>query len=143
MMIPAYNPSADYLEQVLKSILQQDPGAERMQIEVVDDCSPSVDVKKMVESIAGERVAFSQTPKNSGLAGCWNTCIERARGEWVHILHQDDIVQPGFYAALRKGTDDSKVGAAFCRHAVANSNGNWLSISELYRETPGIFGKLV
>ncbi len=114
-MIPAYNPSADYLEQVLKSILQQDPGAERMQIEVVDDCSPSVDVKKMVESIAGERVAFSQTPKNSGLAGCWNTCIERARGEWVHILHQDDIVQPGFYAALRKGTDDSKVGAAFCR----------------------------
>ncbi len=99
-MIPAYNPPANFLEQTLKSVLQQDPGPDRMQIEVVDDCSPNTDVKKMVESIAGGRVAFSQTPKNSGLAGCWNMCIERARGEWVHILHQDDYVQPGFYQKL-------------------------------------------
>ncbi len=99
-MVPAYNPRADFLEETLRSVLQQDSGPERMQIEVVDDCSPNVDVKKMVESIAGGRVAFSKTPKNLGLAGCWNTCIERARGEWVHILHQDDYVLPGFYRRL-------------------------------------------
>jgi glycosyltransferase involved in cell wall biosynthesis len=99
-MIPAYNPPAKYLEQALRSVLQQEPGSERMQIEVVDDCSPNADVKKIVESVAGGRIAFSQTPKNSGLAGCWNACIERARGEWVHILHQDDYVLPGFYQRL-------------------------------------------
>lgn len=99
-MVPTYNPPANFLQQALKSILQQDPGSGRMQIEVVDDCSPNADVKKMVESIGGGRVAFSQTPKNSGLAGCWNTCIARARGEWVHILHQDDYVLPGFYQKL-------------------------------------------
>lgn len=138
VMIPVYNPPANYLEQTLRSVLQQAPEASQMQIEVVDDCSSSVDVKKMVESIAGPRVAVSKTPKNLGLAGCWNACVERSRGEWVHILHQDDIVQPGFYAALRKAADDPKTGAAFCRHATINSNGNWLSISALHRETPGI-----
>ncbi len=56
-----------------------------------------VNVEKMVRDLAGNRVNFSQTPENRGLAGCWNACIERARGEWVHILHQDDYVLPGFY----------------------------------------------
>ena len=38
-MIPTYNPRADYLEETLRSVLQQDPGPEQMQIEVVDDGS--------------------------------------------------------------------------------------------------------
>jgi glycosyltransferase involved in cell wall biosynthesis len=99
-MIPTYNPREDYLEEALRSVLEQDPGPERMQIEVVDDCSPDKDVKKMVEALAGKRIEVSKTPKNMGLAGCWNTCIERGRGEWVHILHQDDYVLPGFYQKL-------------------------------------------
>lgn len=102
VIIPTYNPRADYLEQTLNSVLAQDVGPEQMQIEVVDDCSPAVAVEEMVKAIAGSRVVFSKTPKNSGLAGCWNTCIKRAQGEWVHILHQDDYVLPGFYQVLAK-----------------------------------------
>ncbi len=101
VMIPAYNPEANYLEQTLRSVLAQDPGPEQMQIEVVDDCSPKVDVAALVREIAGDRIKVSKTPKNLGLAGCWNTCIERAQGEWVHILHQDDYVLSGFYHKLK------------------------------------------
>jgi cellulose synthase/poly-beta-1,6-N-acetylglucosamine synthase-like glycosyltransferase len=39
VMIPAYRPDAGYLRQALESVLQQAPGPEQMQIEVVDDCS--------------------------------------------------------------------------------------------------------
>ncbi len=102
VMIPAYNPNRDYLEQTLRSVLVQDSGSAQMQIEVVDDCSPKVDVAAMVREIAGDRIKVSQTSKNLGLAGCWNTCIERSRGEWVHILHQDDYVLPEFYQTLAK-----------------------------------------
>jgi glycosyltransferase involved in cell wall biosynthesis len=104
-MIPSYNPRADYLEETLRSVLRQDPGAEQMQIEVVDDCSPNVEVETLVKSIAGPRVAFSKTGKNLGLARCWNKCIERSSGDLVHILHQDDYVLPRFYERLTEATE--------------------------------------
>jgi glycosyltransferase involved in cell wall biosynthesis len=101
-MIPAYRPNQEYLRQTLESVLRQEPGPDKMQIEVVDDCSPGVDVAAMVRAIAGARVSVSATPKNVGLAGCWNACIEHSRGLWVHILHHDDYVLPGFYEKLAK-----------------------------------------
>jgi glycosyltransferase involved in cell wall biosynthesis len=56
----------------------------------------------MVKGISGERVSYFQNPINLGLAGCWNACIVRAKGVWVHILHQDDYILPGFYQRLEK-----------------------------------------
>ena len=102
VMIPTYNPRADYLEQALRSVLAQDPGSDRMQIEVVDDCSTDVDVATLVKGIAGERIAFSRNAENLGLAACWNRCIDRSNGVWVHILHQDDYLLPGFYEQLEQ-----------------------------------------
>jgi glycosyltransferase involved in cell wall biosynthesis len=137
-MIPTYNARADYLEETLNSVLQQDPGPEKMQIEIVDDCSPNGAPVEMVYRVAGNRVAVHREPRNNGLAGNWNRCIERARGEWVHILHQDDFVLPGFYIAMQNGTGDSRVGALFCRYAEINPDGHWLRISHLHREAPGL-----
>ncbi|HEY3916064.1 MAG TPA: glycosyltransferase [Verrucomicrobiae bacterium] len=107
IMVPAYRPKESYLRKAIESVLCQDPGPEKAQIQVVDDCSPGVDVQSMVKSIAGDRVEFFQIPQNLGLAGCWNACIERARGQWVHILHQDDFVLPGFYLELEKAAGEN------------------------------------
>ena len=139
-MIPTFNPRPDYLEDTLHSVLQQDPGPEQMQIEVVDDCSTGMDVAALVKAIAGERVQFSRTAKNLGLAGCWNACIERSRGQWVHILHQDDWVLPGFYTqfeALIKTVQG--IDAAFARHLHADADGHWTSIGPLVRRNTGEF----
>jgi glycosyltransferase involved in cell wall biosynthesis len=138
VMVPTYNPRTDYLEETLRSVLQQDPGPEQMQIEVIDDCSSDNTASEVVRRIGAGRVMFHRESENRGLANAWNRCIERARGHWVHILHQDDIVLPGFYDALRKGAEQSHAGAIFCRHAIANSNGHWIRLSELHRESAGL-----
>lgn len=139
VMIPAYNPPKDYLEQTLLSVLAQDPGAEQMQIEVVDDCSPRVDVAALTRAIAGHRVLVSQTPNNLGLAGCWNTCIERARAEWVHLLHQDDLVLPGFYERLGSLTRSvPQAGMVFCRFAHIDESGNWQGLGPLEQKHSGL-----
>jgi len=126
------------LEETLKSVLQQDPGPEQMQIEVVDDCSNDNSASEVTRRLGAGRVTFHAESQNRGLANNWNRCIERARGHWVHILHQDDIVLPGFYDRLRKGAKESHAGAIFCRHAIANSNGHWLYLSGLHRESAGL-----
>jgi len=138
VMIPTYNPRADYLEDTLHSVLQQDPGPEQMQIEVIDDRSTDDLAAQTVRCVGGGRVSFHAEPQNRGLAGTWNRCIERARGHWVHILHQDDIVLPGFYDHLRRGAEHSDAGAIFCRYAVVNLKGHWMGISELHRESAGL-----
>lgn len=144
VMIPAYNPRADFLEETLRCVLAQDPGPQQMQIAVVDDCSPSGEVEEIVRSVAGDRVEVWRTPQNLGLAGCWNTCIRQARGQWIHILHQDDLVYPGFYQALRKGVEIyPEAGAAYCRHAFCDENGNWHRMSTLEMASPGLLKNFV
>jgi hypothetical protein len=50
----------------------------------------------MVRSWGFDSVSVHRRSTNGGLAACWNECIARARGELIHILHQDDLVKPGF-----------------------------------------------
>ena len=103
VMIPNYN-STRYLKQTLESILVQDPGAEEMQIEIVDNCSTEDDPGRIVAEMGvGDRVQVFRRAEHVGMSANWNTCIERARGQWVHILHSDDTVVVGFYDSLRRG----------------------------------------
>jgi glycosyltransferase involved in cell wall biosynthesis len=137
-MIPTYN-CAHYLESSLKSVLVQDVGPEDMQIEVVDDCSTKDDPEAVVKDIGGTRVSFFRQPKNYGNSANFISCIQRARGHWVHILHGDDMVLPGFYRRLREAfKTEPTIGAAFCRHIYIEEDDNWRLLSPLERRTPGI-----
>lgn len=138
VMIPTYHAGA-YLRECLTAVLAQDPGPEQMQVEVVDDASGD-DVADVVRAVAGDRVGIHRHPANLGLAGNWNSCVARARGRWVHILHQDDTVLPGFYAALRDGVEglDEQVQAAVCRHELCRADGSVIEVSDLERSVAGV-----
>jgi glycosyltransferase involved in cell wall biosynthesis len=139
IMIPTYNPGLEYLELTLRSVLAQDPGPERMQIEVLDDCSTRGVTLEFLRRVGGERVSLHREPKNLGLAAIWNRCVERARGQWVHILHQDDVVMPGFYESLMKGaTSPANVGLMYCRYAFMDGDGHWTGLSRIQARTAGV-----
>ena len=138
VMIPTYN-NNHYLKQTLQSVLQQDPGTEIMQIEIVDDCSPQEDPESILQEIGTDRISIYRQSKNVGQIVNWNTCIQRARGHWIHILHQDDIVLPRFYSQLQKLLEkEQNAGAAFCRYAYIDEDNNQQHISPLERKTSGI-----
>jgi glycosyltransferase involved in cell wall biosynthesis len=136
VMIPAYN-CARFLEQTLAGVLAQDQGPDAMQIEVVDDAS-SDDPAAVVEAVGRGRVGFFRQPSNQGHIRNFATCIERSRGEIVHLLHGDDCVLPGFYAALGRGfTEDAEIGAAFCRWKMIDGAGRELSVAEPEQDQAG------
>lgn len=138
VMIPTYNASG-YLEEALRSVLDQDPGPGAMQIAVVDDRSPNGEAERVVARLAPGRVEFLRNAANLGLAGNWNACLALARGRWVHLLHQDDLVLPGFYDRMGAATRaEPAPGAAFCQHAFIDGRGLWTSISALERRDPGV-----
>ena len=142
VMIPTYN-KFNHLEQTLKTVLDQAPSHEEMQIEVVND-HPDIELQDrmevLVNKIGKNRVKFYRHNQTDiGQTAIFNLCLERAKGNWVHILHDDDYVLPGFYEKLHRGIKNNPdIGAAFCRHYLVNENSENLSISFLERETAGI-----
>jgi len=137
-MIPTYNRS-DYLKEALESVLEQDLGIEQMQIEVIDNCSVESDVTAIVDKVGQGRISVYQQPYHVGMNDNWNTCINRARGHYVHILHDDDLVRPGFYKHLQVAFEQEvNVGAAFCRSIFIDEDSHWQSIPTLEEKTAGI-----
>ncbi len=138
VMIPTYN-CASYLAETLSSVLTQDPGAEQMQIEVIDDCSTD-DPRAVVDQIAPGRVTFHRQQRNVGHIRNFNTCIERARGRLVHILHGDDTVRDGFYRTMAPPFHDHpEIGAAFCRHVYVDASGREVAVGRIHQPASGIF----
>jgi glycosyltransferase involved in cell wall biosynthesis len=97
-MVPTYN-RREYLGQTLASILEQDPGRDRMQLCVVDNATATYDVPAFLQDLAGDRIEYVRHEQNIGGIRNINSCIRHARGQWVHVLHDDDIVMAGFYRA--------------------------------------------
>ena len=138
VMIPTYN-RTKYLEEVLRSVLEQAPEPELMQIEVIDNCSTEADPEAVVRRIGQGRVSFFKQSKNLGLKGNLITCIERSRGHLVHILHDDDAVLPEFYSKLQAAFEqEPTIGAAFCRWMEVDETSRHRYIAPLKRNTPGI-----
>jgi glycosyltransferase involved in cell wall biosynthesis len=130
VMIPTYN-RRDYLERVLRSIISQDPGPEEMQIEVVDDCSPDVDMQEVINELAPGRISLYRQPQNVGLSLNWNTCIQRARGRYIHIMHDDDMVMPTFYSEYRRFLEqEPQTVLLFSRAVAVGEHDEWLSLME-------------
>jgi hypothetical protein len=101
VMIPTYN-SRQYLRNTLQSVMAQDRGPERMEIDVVDNCSTDDDPESLVKEVCGSRVGFYRQLKNEGAVANFNACIQRSRGHLIHILHSDDYLLPGFYAEIER-----------------------------------------
>lgn len=138
VMIPTYN-RTKYLEQTLKSVLEQAPASDLMQIEVVDNCSTAIDMEAVVHKISQGRISFYRQPENIGLTANLTACIQRSRGHLVHILHDDDVVLPGFYQRLQEGFEkEPTIGAAFCRYANVDEGNHPVYIPKLEQSVPGI-----
>jgi glycosyltransferase involved in cell wall biosynthesis len=138
VMIPVFN-SAEYMKEALASVLAQDIGPTEMEISVIDNCSTEDSPEVVVRAIAGDRVTFYRQAKNVGAIENFNTCIRRARGKWVHILHADDTVRPGFYARARQAiTTHPQISIFACRHAFMDDDGTWLSLAEAQARSPQI-----
>jgi glycosyltransferase involved in cell wall biosynthesis len=141
VMIPVYEPKP-FLLATLSSVLNQydDFPDGVMEVVLVDDGSPSVDVARLISTVEkADYIRVVRYEENVGLARNWNRAIELARGELVHILHQDDLVLPGFYKRLHTAlVSHPEVGMAFCRHAIINAEDATERVSRRERWTSGV-----
>ncbi len=91
--IPVYNGAA-HLRACLESVSRQE--GEGLEVVVRDDGSKDGSLE-LVESVAREfphvqwNIARNET--NLGMVGNWNACLMAARGEFVKMMGQDDLLE--------------------------------------------------
>ncbi|MDF5731538.1 MAG: glycosyltransferase family 2 protein [Rhizonema sp. PD38] len=130
-----------YLSQAIKSVLDQGLEPDEMQIEVVDDCSPEENIEAIeaiVREVGQGKVSLYRQPKNVGIYANWNTCVARARGHWVHILSDDDLVMPDFYEVYRRYIETYNCQVVLGQSVVINEKNQWLRVSPPLQDSDGL-----
>jgi len=92
--IPVYN-GCLFLEETLDSIIAQN--YDNLEIVIQDDASKD-DSWALIESYAKKYpfVSAARNGENVGLSANWNKVVNRARGEYILVTAQDDLLEPGF-----------------------------------------------
>lgn len=93
--IPTYR-RFDLLAEALSSAL-----AQRFEIPIeilIVDNDPDNDAVALdaMHVFMDQPVSYYKNDTNVGMVMNWNRCLELARGEYVTILHDDDLLEPGF-----------------------------------------------
>lgn len=92
VIIPSYN-GGRYIEQAILSVLRQHRLPD--EILVCDDNSSdnTLDICRQYQGF----ISLHTNPAGpSGFVTGWNNAIEKARGDYISILHQDDLLAPEF-----------------------------------------------
>ena len=113
VVIPVVN-RPDYFPECLASVLAQWTGVEDMEIIVLDNGSKPPQWK-IPNDLGKGIIRYYRFPETVTLQENWNTAVALCRGQWIHLLHHDDYVLPGFYGRLKASlaTCPDSVGAAF------------------------------
>ena len=91
--VPAYNRPA-MLRETLASIASQTVCVP-MEVIVCDDMGMA-ETRDVVRRCAWGPIRYSPNPETLGAVGNWNRCLSMARGKWVMVLHEDDVLYPWY-----------------------------------------------
>jgi glycosyltransferase involved in cell wall biosynthesis len=133
--IPTYNRAGSYLPGALKSALEQTYS--NLEVIVADNCSTD-GTEALVTALRDPRLRYFKQDQNIGANANVNFCVERARGKYLLILHDDDLIDRDFVEVCVEAAEEEAVEAGLVRTGmrVIDSTGNVL---ERYPDEVGGF----
>ena len=86
--LPTYNGEA-YVAEAVRSVLEQ--SYTDFELVAVDDGS-SDRTLELLQTFGDPRLRIYQNPHQRGIPGNWNVAVGLARGEYICVFHQDDVM---------------------------------------------------
>lgn len=90
--IPTYNRKKDIVK-TLNSVISQK--SDDVEILVCDNASTDGTEQLMEEYVKNGILRYHRNKRNLGMDGNFLTCLMKARGKYVHLLSDDDLLLPG------------------------------------------------
>ena len=101
--IPTFNRADKTLPATLRSAVDQT--YPNLDIVVSDNCS--TDATEAVVRGFGDHIRYVRQAENLGLNGNLNACIDLAEGDYVLVLHDDDLIDADFVESCMDAVADS------------------------------------
>lgn len=136
--LPTYN-RARYLQESLRSILKQT----LLDFEVIvsDNCSTD-NTEETVCAFSDSRIRYRRNDSNLGVFPNMNRCLELAQGEYVVIVHDDDLFAPQFLERECEMLDKHpRAGMVHCAAYEIDANGIPRGMFRAYPDTTVLDGE--
>jgi len=109
VITPTYN-RPDYLKDTIKSVLAQ--RIKDWELLVINDGGE--DVRRIVEGFSDNRIRYFNRKQNRGKASCLNFALERARGDYIAYIDDDDIWYPNHLEVLTEAlAENPDIGVVY------------------------------
>lgn len=103
IVIPTFKRAA-ILKEAIDSALNQKGKICRYEVVVVDNEPKSGQVEsetcKLIQTYDDPRLKYIQNDENLGMIGNWNKCLQVAKGQWVAMLHDDDLLDENYISRI-------------------------------------------
>lgn len=117
--IPTHN-RGRFLPKAIESVLSQTYSD--FELLVVDNASTD-NTKKVVKQYKDSRLRYYRNKSNIGMINNWNRCVKLARGKYLVILGDDDLLYPIFLEESTQVHQKYKLGFSFTHCNKVDSEG--------------------
>ena len=123
VLMPVYNVKEKYLRACIESILAQ--SYRNFEICIVDDASTKREVKRVLEEYStNKRVRIKYREKNGHIAVATNDALEMAKGEFVALVDNDDVLsKDALYEVAKALNRDKKLDLIYSDEDKINLSG--------------------
>jgi glycosyltransferase involved in cell wall biosynthesis len=123
--VPSYR-GAPHIAATIDSVLAQTFAD--FELLIVDDDSPD-ETARVVARYADPRIRLFRNERNIGAQGNWNRCLQLARGRYLKLLPQDDLLAADCLArqlAVLEDDRSQRLALVFCARAIIDGKGRTL-----------------
>ncbi|MBD8490038.1 glycosyltransferase [Echinicola sp. CAU 1574] len=121
--IPAYK--SKFLKECIESILDQT--VKDFELIILNDCSPQP-IEEVVTHFDDPRIQYHKNQSNVGalnLVDNWNKCLSLAKGEYIVIMGDDDLLEPDYLEEFsRMISQYPDLNVYHCRSQIIDDNGD-------------------
>ena len=123
VIIPVYNVKADYLEECIKSVLEQ--SYENFEICIADDNSSLVETKEILKKYENHpKIKIVYRKENGMISKCMNSAAELANGEYIGFLDNDDVLDVNaLYYMVKEINQNKKLDFIYSDEDKLDENG--------------------
>jgi len=130
IVIPTYN-RAGYVKEAMQSVLNQT--FVDLELVIVDDTSTD-QTTQAVEGFKDKRIRYHRNSENIGITKNWNKSVELARGEYIVVFHDDDLMLPENIARKTDILDkNTNVGMVCSSAQIIDGQGNISGFWDVHR----------